>query len=94
MIPNDNEIIDLMEGCYSAENTIIDQDIEDEYEAEEGMKVIDDDYIPILDDDVDSMGDIEDDIDDPLSESALDLADGDNENVDLRDIVDELGVIN
>lgn len=90
-----DEIIDLMESLNSTEDVIIDQDIEDECDAEEGLNLMDDDYIPILDDDADKLEDIEDDTEEPYSESAIDdesLKEVDN--INLCDIVDEFGIIN
>ena len=78
----DNPIIDIVESMYDTTMSIIDSEIEDIHEAQMSL-LLDESYIPILDDDAENRSS---DIDiSKLDMSAYDIEDGEFGMIDIMD---------
>lgn len=96
----DNEIIDIMESIYGSEMNCVDVHIEELNEAETSL-LLSESYIPILDDDAESIN--TDDIDDEELDNYLsdvdvinndDVDDLDDIEVDNDELFDDEGILN
>ena len=96
----DNEIIDIMESIYGSEMNCVDVHIEELNEAETSL-LLSESYIPILDDDAESINteDIDDEeLDNYLSDVDVinndDVDDLDDIEVDNDELFDDEGILN